>query len=222
MTVAQRERTRVVIADDHSGLRRATAEWFERSGPFDVVAEASTADEALELVQRLRPQLVILDVDMPGKSAFTVAERIHDLGIGARVVFLSGFFHDTYIESAIKAKASGYVTKSEPPAKLLEALNRVAEGGTYFSPQVRERILIDEEGITLARPPKTRAAGLSGREVEVLRHIAKGLSKREVAELLHLSPRTVERHVSNIMHKVDLHDRVELARFAIREGYVEA
>lgn len=222
MNASPKERTRIVFADDHAALRRATAEWMERSGAFEVVAETSTAEEALEAVRSLRPTMVVLDIDMPGQSAFAVAEAIDALGYGTRVVFLSGFFHDRYIEDAIRARAAGYVTKSEPPAKLLEALTRVSEGGTYFSPAVRERILIDEAGIRLAAKPVTPAAALSNREIEVLRHVAKGMSKRQIADLLRLSPRTVERHVSNIMHKVGLHDRVELARYAIREGFVEA
>ncbi len=216
------QRRRIVYADDHACLRRATVEWVERSGAFEVVAEVGTATEALDSVRRLRPDLVVLDIDMPGRSSFEVADEIRRISPESKVVFLSGFYTDRYIADAIAARASAYVTKGDSPTNMLNALTRVAEGSTYFSPEVRERLVIDGSSVRLGAAPQLRSDALSSREREVLRHVATGLTKRDIAKLLHLSPRTVERHVANIMQKLSLHDRVALARFAIREGLVEA
>lgn len=216
------QRQRVVFADDHACIRRATVEWIERSGGFDVVGEVGTATEALELSARLHPDIVVLDIDMPGRSAFEVAEEIRRAAPNTKVMFLSGFCTDRYIAGAIAAKATAFVTKGDSPSNLLQALRRVAEGSTYFSPQVRERLVIDGTGVRLGAAPQVRSDALSAREREVLRHVARGLSKRDIAKMLYLSPRTVERHVANTMQKLGMHDRVALTRFAIREGLVEA
>ncbi|MFO0828817.1 MAG: response regulator transcription factor [Phycisphaerales bacterium] len=216
-----KSRTRIVLADDHACLRRAMAEWLERASEFEVVAEAATAAEAVDAARTLKPDIVVLDIDMPGQTAFTAADDIRRMRSETRVVFLSGFFNDRYIADALAARAAGYITKSEPSARVLEALSKVAHGSTYFSPEVRERLLIDDKGVRLASAPATRSSSLTDREVEVLRHVARGLSKRDIAKLLFLSPRTVERHVANTMAKLGIHDRVGLARFAIREGFVE-
>jgi DNA-binding NarL/FixJ family response regulator len=210
----------VVLADDHAVLRRAMADWLTRSGDFEVVAEVGSGEAAMEAAATHQPALAVLDIDMPGRTAFECAVEIRRASPRTRIVFLSGFWHDRYIAEAIAVRAAGYVVKSEAPGSVLEALTKVVQGGTYFSPEVRDRLIIDEQGVRLGESA-VRADVLSGREREVLRHVARGMSKREIATILHLSPRTVERHVANIMEKLGIHDRVELARFAIRERYVE-
>jgi DNA-binding NarL/FixJ family response regulator len=216
------ERQRIIFADDHACIRRATVEWIERNGGFEVVGEVGSATEALDAARRLNPDIVVLDIDMPGRSSFEVADEIRRVSPSTKVMFLSGYCTDRYVADAIAAHASAYVTKSDSPGNMLSALKRVGEGSTYFSPQVRERLVIDGDGVRLGAAQQVRAESLSGREREVLRHVAKGLSKRDIAKLLFLSPRTVERHVANIMQKLGMHDRVALTRFAIREGMVEA
>ncbi|MBL9147696.1 MAG: response regulator transcription factor [Phycisphaerae bacterium] len=215
------ERVRVVLADDHACVRRAMAEWIGRTSEFEVVAEASTAEEAVSAAREKRADIVVFDIDMPGTSAFLAAEELHRQRAGTRIVFLSGFCNDRYIADALAARASAYVTKSEPAARLLDALSKVAEGQTYFSPEVRDRLVVDDRGVRLGEPARTRSDSLTDREAEVLRHVARGLSKREIAKLLFISARTVERHVANMMAKLGIHDRVGLARFAIREGFIE-
>ena len=216
------QRQRIIFADDHACLRRATVEWIERSGAFEVVGEVGSAAEALECARRLSPDIVVLDIDMPGRSSFEVPDEIRRTAPNTKVMFLSGFCTDRYIADAIASHASAYVTMSDSPANMLQALQRVGEGSTYFSPQVRERLVIDGRGVRLGAATQVRSDALSAREREVLRHVARGLSKRDIAQLLFLSPRTVERHVANIMQKLGMHDRVALTRFAIREGMVEA
>ena len=119
-------------------------------------------------------------------------------------------------------KAWGYVTKSQPEDTVLDAIRNVASGVAYFSPEVQGRIVVDNSGPRFARPVVSRASTLTQRELEVLRYLARGMSKKEIAQTVHISVNTVNRHTSSLMNKLNIHDRVELARFAIREGLADA
>jgi DNA-binding NarL/FixJ family response regulator len=165
----------------------------------------------------------VLDIDMPGVEVFEAARMIRNRSPQTRVIFLSAFTHDRYIESALKAGALGYVTKTEGPETVVRAIHAMAAGQCYFSAAVQCRIVIDDHGPSLSADRlSTRASMLTARETEVLRYIAQGKSKKEIASTMHLSVKTVENHTANIMTRLDIHDRVELARFAIREGMIEA
>lgn len=214
-------RVSVVLADDHALVRDTLASWLRAAPGLEVVAVAKDAEEALAEAARHQPSVVLLDIDMPGLGCFEAARQIRVRCRDTRIVFLSAFFHDRYIEQALAVGASGYITKSEPPATVVQALRAVAAGTAYFSPDVEARIVFGADGLTLAKPVHSRAAGLSPREGEVLKYLARGLSKKEIAKVTHLSERTVNRHCANLMAKLDIHDRVELARFAIREGLCE-
>ena len=211
----------ILLADDHALLRKTLRTCLDADPDLRVVADVASADEAVREAERLRPDLVLLDVDMPGMVCFDAARLIKTRQPGVRIVFLSAFFHDRYIAQALSVGASGYITKNEPPEVLLEALRSVAAGTAYYSPEVRGRIMIEAQGVGLAPGVRPRAAALTEREVQVLQYIARGLSKREIADLLHLSERTVNCHTASLMAKLDIHDRVDLARYAIREGLVE-
>ncbi|MDZ4754678.1 MAG: response regulator transcription factor [Phycisphaerae bacterium] len=220
----RRRRRRLVIADDHATLRRATVEWIERTGEFEVVADVGNATDALDAVSRLKPDVAVLDIDMPGRTPFAAASAMHKASPATRIIFLSGFSSDQYVAEALAAHATAYVTKSDSPDNLLAAIRGAVAGTTYFSPEVRERMIVDDHGVRMATdPPRAvRSDLLTPREREVLRHVAQGMSKRDIAALLKLSPRTIERHVANLMAKLGIHDRVGLTRYAIREGFVEA
>ena len=213
---------RIVVADDHALVRGALAERLRREPEFEVVGTAGTADEAIELAMQLQPHVVLMDIDMPGLICFDAARTMMTTSPEVRVIFLSAFIHDWYIEQALAVKARGYITKREPPERVVSAIREVAAGGAFFSDEVRSRLVVDSSGAKLAEESKSRASTLTSREVEVLRYIAKGLSKKEVAQTMHLSVKTIDRHCANLMQKLDIHDRVELARFAIREGLAEA
>jgi DNA-binding NarL/FixJ family response regulator len=212
----------IVVADDHALVRGTLRRWLDAAPDLEVVADVGTADEAVAEAARLKPDLVLLDVDMPGMVCFDAARIIRSQHPDVRIVFLSAFFHDRYIEQALAVGASGYLTKNEPPEVLIKALRSVASGAAYYSPEVRARIVIDTQKVGLAPGSRPRAAMLTEREVQVLQYVARGLSKREIGEVLHLSERTVNCHCASLMAKLDIHDRVELARYAIREGLVEA
>ena len=213
---------KIVLADDHAIVRSALCKLIASSGDLEVVAECDSADEAVGHVIRQRPDMLLLDIDMPGVTPFDAARTVKSQDPTIRLIFLSAHSHDRYIERALAIEASGYVTKTEPPERVLEALRRVASGRTYFSPEVRSRIVLDDAGARLARPTRTRMATLSPREIEVLQYIASGRSKKEIATLMHLSVKTVDNHSTNLMSKLDIHDRVELTKYAIREGLATA
>lgn len=212
----------VLLADDHTLVRETLGKWLRSAGDIEVVAEVGSADEAVAEAIRHRPDVLLLDIDMPGLLCFDAARTIRARSPGTRILFLSAFFHDRYIEEALAVEASGYITKGEPPETVVRAIRTASSGGAYFSPEVQARIVIDSRGARLAPEGHTRASTLTPREIEVLRYIARGLPKREIAEIMHLSVKTIDNHSTSLMAKLDIHDRVELARFAIREGLVEA
>lgn len=213
---------RVILADDHTLVRDTLRQWLNNAGDIAVVAETPTAEAAIDEAIRHKPDVVLMDIDMPGLLCFDAARTIRARSPETKIVFLSAFFHDRYIEDALSAEASGYLTKSEPPEEVVRAIREVAAGGICFSPEVRSRIVIDAHGARLSAEPRTRAGTLTPREVEVLRYIARGLSKKDIAGTMHISVKTVDNHCTNLMNKLDIHDRVSLARFAIREGLAEA
>jgi DNA-binding NarL/FixJ family response regulator len=211
----------ILLADDHSLMRESLRTRLEREPDLQVVATVANADEATNEAIRLRPHIVLMDIDMPGLASFEAVKIIKSRVPETRIIFLSAFFHDRYIEEALSAGASGYLTKGESPESVIQGVRTVADGGIAFSPDVQARIVVDTKGLKLAAQGHTRTATLTRREMEVLRYLARGMSKKQVAQTMHLSVKTVERHSDRLMSKLDIHDRVELARFAIREGLAE-
>lgn len=212
---------RVLLADDHTLVRETLAGWLHTAPGLEIVASVASGDEALTRAVAERPDVVLLDIDMPGLQAFEAAELIRQRCPATRVVFLSAFTHDRYIEQALDVGASGYLTKAEPADTVVRAIREVATGGAYFSPEVEARIVFGSDGVKLAQAAQTRSATLTPQQLRILRYLAQGLSKKEIAEVMHLSERTVNRHCDNLMARLDIHDRVGLTRFAIREGLAE-
>jgi DNA-binding NarL/FixJ family response regulator len=211
----------VLLADDHALLRNMLEERLNDEADIDVVAARASAEEALREAASTRPDVVLLDIDMPGLSPFEAAKKMAEICPETRVIFLSAFVQDSYIEQALTAKASGYLTKSELPETVAQAIRNVVSGATCFSPQVLQRIVIDSAGVRLSDRTRTRAELLTPREKEVLGYIAQGMPKKLISRTMDISVKTIEHHTSHIMDKLDIHDRVELARFAIREGLVD-
>lgn len=215
-------KTRVIIADDHAVLRDSLQSYLALAPDMEVVAAVQTADAAIDAVRTANPDVILMDIDMPGMDCFDAARRIRASHPNIRVIFLSAFMHDRYVEQALRAGASGYVTKGDPGDAILRAIRSVAAGNSAFSPAIQARIVVGNDGPRLGETVKTTASTISARELEVLRQIARGLTNKEIAAKMTLSTRTVDRHVSRLMTKLDIHDRVSLARYAIREGLVDA
>lgn len=212
---------RVMLVDDHALLRGTLTHRLNAEEDIRVVASLGSADEAVsQAVQRL-PDVILMDIDMPGVSCFQTTRTLGIRCPSARVVLLSAFHNDRYIEQAIDAKCWGYIVKTEPEEAVIAAIRSVAGGIAYYSSEIRERMVIDGRGTRLTPEASSRASWLSKREVEVLRYAARGLTYEQIGKAISISKHTVHRHVVKIMQKLDIHDRVALARYAIREGLAE-
>jgi DNA-binding NarL/FixJ family response regulator len=211
----------VLVADDHALIRSALVAVLNATEDIRVIAEAANAADAVELAHKLSPDVVVLDIEMPGVDAFHAASHIRQLRPSTAVMFLSASEHDRFIEQALRAGALGYVVKSDSPDSIPVAIRTVARGEQYFSSSAAQRVR--GAGDLRRREVKgTRGSALSDREVEVLRYVGKGFAKKQIAEMLGISVKTVDKHVTSVMEKLDIHDRVELALYAVREGFINA
>lgn len=209
----------VMVVDDHPMWREGVARDLTEAG-FDVVATASTGTEALTRATAVRPRVVVLDLQIPAPTGVEVTARLVKDDPTVRVLILSASGEQEDVLEAVKAGSTGYLVKSASRAELLSAVARVAEGDTVFTPGLaglvlgEYRRLSDTPGSS-ANPDTPR---LTERETEVLRLVAKGLSYKQIAERLFLSHRTVQNHVQNTLRKLQLHNRVQLVRYAIEQG----
>lgn len=221
---------RVLCVDDHAVLIEGLKAQFGIEGRIGVVGSLSSAVKLLEEVGRLKPDVVLLDIEMPGPDAFEVADRVRQLHPRSRVVFLSAHIRDGYITAAYKCGAWGYFAKSDDLDAIALGVAEVANSqtGTFvLGPKVQERCR-PASGKGASRKasgssePSIPLDSLSQREVEVLRLIGKGLSRTEIASQISRSPKTIDGHQDRIMKKLGIAARSDLMRFAIREGLAEA
>lgn len=211
---------RLLICDDHALVRRMLADWLVRTGGIEIVAEVESTDDAVAAASRHKPDIAILDIDMPGRQSFEAAETIRRISPQTRILFLSGHCSDHYIQQALRVGAAGYLLKGDTPKHIVEAIRNVARGSVSFSSEVLARLTPSKPGDPIKLERTTRIQSLSMRELEVLGYLARGMSKKAIANVIHVSTNTVGRHTTSLMSKLDIHDRVELALFAIREGIV--
>lgn len=213
----------ILLADDHELLSSTVSDRINREPDMRVVARVSDGSSIIGAVREHRPDTLLLDIDMPGMVSFDAAREAQALKSDLRVIYLSAFHTDRFIQDAIDSGCTGYLTKDEPVEHVIQAIRTASEGGAYYSPRVRDRLVADpDKGLVLAEASATRLSSLSPRELEVLRYVAQGLTKKEIAQQIHRSVSTIDKHVENIMRKLDIHDRVDLTRFAIREGLAQA
>jgi DNA-binding NarL/FixJ family response regulator len=214
---------RILCVDDHAFLVEGLSARFALERDFELVGRLSTAENLAAEVKRTRPQVVLLDIEMPGPDAFDALAELTRQNSDARVIMLSAYIRDHYIEAAYKAGAWGYFCKSDEMNAIVEGIRKVAGGEFALGPKVQERC---QPGKTRKpgddKTPKTKLDLLTPREQEVLRLIGRGMSRTEIAKTLSRSPKTIDGHRELIMKKLDIHDRGELVRYAIREGLVEA
>ncbi len=208
------KRIRCVIADDHEMLRYGVRRLLEDDPEFCVVGEASDAAEALKLVLEHRPDLVLLDISMPGMSSFEAGRLIEEHCSGTRIVYLTMHEDRQYVQEALRSGASGYLLKDTPARLLLRSLRDVHSGAKSISPQVQSRI--NDEANRSSRVPLRRNA-LTIREREVMKLLAEGHTVKKAAVLLGVSAKTVEAHKFNLMRKLDIHNKAELVTVAIRK-----
>jgi DNA-binding NarL/FixJ family response regulator len=208
----------VMVVDDHPMWREGVARDLTEAG-FEVVATAATGTEALTRAGAVRPRVVVLDLQIPPPDGVAVTAALVAADPTVRVLILSASGEQADVLEAVKAGATGYLIKSASRAELLSAVARVAEGDTVFTPGLAGLVL--GEYRRLSDTPATVGGGaprLTERETEVLRLVAKGMSYKMIAERLFLSHRTVQNHVQNTLRKLQLHNRVQLVRYAIEQG----
>jgi DNA-binding NarL/FixJ family response regulator len=209
---------KILVADDHGIVRAGIRLLLERQSDLEVVAEASDGVEAVEQALAVRPDLCILDVGMPRLTGLQAAREIRSHLPNARVLMLSMHDDEHYLFEALKAGASGYVLKREADQDLVGAIRAVGNGEAFLT-NAAERSIIREWMDDGARGP---AIPLTPREEEVVKLIAEAFTNTQIAEILHLSEKTVESHRANVLRKLGMRDRVELVRYAIKRGLVEA
>ena len=208
----------VVLVDDHRLLRDGLRAVIEASGEFEVVAEGADGREAIDLAAKHQPDIVVLDIWMPNLSGIEAVSGIRRKSPGTRVVMMSQHDTGSYVQSALREGACGYVLKTAASDELLAALRAAMENKCFLSPEVAQTVV--ESFTQPTRDVESPLDGLTGREREILQLIAEGLSSKEVATRLSISVRTVESHRSAVMGKLGVHKVAGLVRFAIREGMI--
>ena len=212
-------RIRCVIADDHALVRQGIRRLLQDESDVEVVGEAGDAAEALKSVMELRPDILLMDVGMPGFSSFEAARIIQRDLPATRVVFLTMHEDQDYVMQGLQAGASGYLLKDTPAAKLISVLREVHQGGKFVSPEVLGGLIDNGKlGQTPLRPAKS---SLTPREQEVMKLLAEGNTVRKIAGMLGLSLKTIEAHKFNLMRKLDIHNKAELVHCAIRRKIVK-
>ena len=207
---------RILIADDHLLVREGLRLLIGGFADCEVVGSAGDGREAVRLAQKLAPDVVLLDINMPELNGIDACRLILSEQPQARVVLLSMHPDEGYVLRGVEAGAKGYVLKDAAPEELEQALRQVERGGSFFSPQVTGAVMERLRG-GAGKPP---AIKLSARQCEVLQLICEGHTNRGIAERLHLSPKTVDTHRTQIMRKLDIHDVAGLTRYAMRAGLI--
>jgi RNA polymerase sigma factor (sigma-70 family) len=209
---------RVLLAEDHAIVRQGIKALLEEEADI-VVGEASNGHEALDKAYELHPDIVLMDLSMPGMDGIEATRQIRERFPGIRVVILSMHENEEYVFRVLRAGASGYVLKRATTTELVLALRAVAAGSTFLSPSISAILIDDYVQRAETQDSGNEALGaLTSREREVLLLVAQGFTNREIAERLHISAKTVESHRGNLMSKLDAHSRADLVKFAVDNG----
>ncbi|MFN8598647.1 MAG: response regulator transcription factor [Anaerolineae bacterium] len=210
---------RVLIADDHSLFRDGIGSLLQAAG-FDVVGGASNGQEAIELAQRLQPDLILMDISMPAMSGIDAARQIKTLLPEIKIVMLTVADEDRILIDAVKAGASGYLNKSLDATEFLEMLNGVQRGESAMQRQTMTRLLENLSDFSHDHERES-AFNLTSREIELLHLVARGLSNKAIAQSLSISPNTVKYHMKSILQKLGVQNRAEAVATALRTGLLE-
>ncbi|MBI4443253.1 MAG: response regulator transcription factor [Acidobacteria bacterium] len=210
----------ILLADDHRIVRQGLRRILEEHPQMEVVAEASDGREAVQLAMEKKPDVVVMDIAMPQLNGMEAARQILRRLPATKILVLSMYSDESYVVQVLEAGAKGYLLKDSADAELVEAVQAVSNGKSFFSPLI-SRILLDEYVRQLQEKKVTdRYELLTEREREILQLIAEGKTSREIAELLNISVSTVDTHRGHIMEKLDLHNPYEVVLYAVRKGLI--
>jgi two-component system response regulator NreC len=214
------KKLRVLLADDHIVMREGLRALLDRQPNLEVVGECENGREAVELAGSLQPDVVVMDVGMPGLNGIEAAKTIVDQHLGAAVVILSMHADESYVMRALQAGARGYLLKDSAAADLIGAIQAVSQGKSFFSPKVSRILAEDYVRVLKQKGDVDTYDLLTSREREILQLLAEGKANKEVAATLNISPYTVETHRSHILQKLNLHNPAELVLYAVRKGII--
>lgn len=223
MAIAVTQKTiKVLGVDDHELVMSGLGSRLDHENDIELVGGLPDGERVIDEVRRTGANVVLLDLEMPGPDPFEVIGDLKRMFPDVRVIVLSAHIRDHYVDAAVRAGAWGYVSKNDEVEEIINAIRRVTKGEFVFGSLVLERCqLIDRNTRRLKTAPVSKMDLLTPRETQVLRMIGRGLGRKEIADELHRSPRTIDNHRASIMRKLNITDRVELVRYAIREGLVE-
>jgi two-component system, NarL family, response regulator NreC len=219
-TLTRDRKIRILLADDHTVVRRGLRLLLEGQPEFSVVAEAADGKQAVDAVESAKPDVVVLDIAMPNLNGIEAAQRILSVAPNTSVVILSMHSDESYVLRALKAGAKGYLLKDSAEGDLIEAIKSVTRGKTFFSAEITKMLAEDYVREIRARGSEDSYELLTPREREILQLLAEGKSNKDIATLLNLSLYTVETHRRNLQDKLNLHSFAELILYAVRKGVI--
>lgn len=212
------EKITVILADDHVLMRKGLKKILEMEDDIEVIDEASDGLEAVEKVTTKKPQVLLLDINMPKLNGIEVTKSLKEKNSTSQIVILTIYDDKEYLLELLKLGISGYVLKDIEPQGLVSAVRSASRGETYIQPNLTRALVAEYNRLTQPLSNHDLKRNLTAREREVLIHISKGMSNREISAALGISEKTVKNHVSSILHKLDLMDRTQAAVFAIKNG----
>ena len=210
---------RVLVVDDHAMFREGIRSLLQGQEDVETIGEATDGREAVEMVHQLTPEVVLMDIAMPGMGGLEATRRIHRECPNVKVLVLTQYEDSEYILSIIKAGAKGYIAKTATASELVSAIRTVHKGESFLYPSAATAVV--EEYLMRATGEKNEYEHLTDREREILQLVAEGRTNREIADRLFISVKTILRHRTNVMEKLGFHNRTELIKYAISKGLIE-
>ena len=214
------QKIRVLVVDDHTIVRDGICALLGLAGDIEVVGEAANGREALEMVRKLMPHVVLMDIAMPIMGGLEATRRIRKEFPGVKVLALTQYDDKEYVFPVIQAGACGFISKTAASSELASGIRSVQRGDSFLSPSVAKLLVEDYQQVASVRGSDDPYEQLTDREKEILKLLAEGYTTQEIAEILVISPKTVEGHKTNLMSKLDIHNRIELVKYALRKGII--
>lgn len=214
-------RLRILLADDHVLFRQGIRQLLAAEQDMEVVGEAGNGAETVDRAAELRPDIILMDIGMPGLSSFEATRQVRKARPETKVVFLTMYDDEDYLVESVESGGSGYVLKDSPAPQLVGALREVIRGGSYLSPRMLAHLVDDFRSRVKGTVGAPRFRTLTPREREVLKLLAEGNSVKEIAGDLKLSVKTVEAHKFNLMRKLDIHNKAQLVQYAIQKKVIK-
>lgn len=209
---------RVLIADDHPLIRQGIKQILELEKDMTVVAQAGNGDEAVRMAQETKPDIILMDINMPDINGIQAISRLKELDIPSKIIVLTIHEDREYLVKTLQLGADGYILKDADAQMLMEAIRSVYNGQSFIQPSMTKQLVNEFNKVTLQEKNKHEENGLTEREIEVLKLVAEGMLNKEIAKALYISEKTVKNHISNIFRKLNVSDRTQAAIYAFKHN----